>query len=348
MLALHLPQRPNSQQLLASFASLINGLTVVSFSEFIMHSGRDFSREKVRAMLKIRAQVLSAAREWFDQQCYVEVHGPTIIPAVGNWPAYFEVKYFDKKAYLAQGLQPYANVLVANLGKIYTIAPTFRMEKSNTQRHLTEYWRIEVAQQCDLDTIVKFEEELVAYICQSLSKKAVDILRCFKRYANDLAKVQTPFPKITYDEAVDMLQKDGFNVVWGQKLSWELENNLSLRFKQPFFFTKLPLSVETFFHKSDPDRPELTLSADLLAPEGYGELGSSAQRITQKKFLSKKMEDENIDPVDQTWYLNFMQSRASPNSGFAIGLERLIQWICKLAHIKEATAFPRLRDDIYP
>jgi asparaginyl-tRNA synthetase len=308
----------------------------------------DFQNETKLAIIKIRAKLLHAARCWFNQNDYVEVHGPTIIPAVGDWPSSFEVKYFDKKAYLAQGLQPYANVFVASLGKIYTIEPAFRAEKLSTRRHLTEYWRIEVAQQCDLDTIVKFEEELVTHICQSLSKEAVEMFRCLKRSVKDLAKVQTPFPRLTYDDAVDILQRDGFNIVWGQKISWELENHLSLRFNRPFFITKFPLSVETFFHKSDPKRPELTLSADLLAPDGYGELGSSAQRITEKKVLYKKMTEENIDPADKNWYMNFIQSGAFPHSGFAIGLERLIQWICKLAHIKEATAFPRLHDDIYP
>jgi asparaginyl-tRNA synthetase len=303
--------------------------------------------EKTVVILKIRAMLLHAARCWFNQNDYVEVQGPTIIPAVGDWRSSFEVKYFDRKAYLAQGLQPYANAFVASLGKIYTIAPTFRAEKPRTRRHLTEYWRIEVAQQCELDTIIRCEEELVAHICHSLSKD-FEALNFFNRSAKDLAEVQTPFLRLTYDKAIDTLQKDGLNIVWGQKLSWEEENHLSLRFNKPFFITKLPMSYETFFLKSDLKRPELTLSADLLAPEGYAEIGSSAQRITEKKVMSKKMAEEKIDPADQKWYINFMQREAFPHSGFAIGLERLIQWICKLAHIKEATAFPRLYNSIYP
>jgi asparaginyl-tRNA synthetase len=347
-MSLHLPQRPSLQKLLVSFVSLINSLNVISVSEFIMRSGCNFSREKIKAILKIRAQVLSAAREWFDQQCYVEVQGPTIIPAVGNWSGYFEVKYFDKKAYLAQGLQPYANALVANLGKIYTIAPVFRAERARTRRHLTEYWRIEVAQQCELNVIIGVQEKLVTYICHSLSKKATEMLECFNRSVKDLERVQTPFPRLTYDEAISLLQKDGYNISWGQRLEWELENHLSRKFSQPFFIMKFPMGIETFFHKSDPENPELTLSVDLLAPEGYGELGSGAQRITEKKVLLQKMAEEKIDLADQRWYMNFIQCRVSPHSGFVIGLERLTQWICKLVHIKEATAFPRLHDEIYP
>jgi asparaginyl-tRNA synthetase len=311
-------------------------------------SNLNFQSEKTAAILKIRAKLLDVARCWFNQNGYVEAHGPIIIPAVGDWLGSFEVKYFDKKAYLDQGLQPYAAAFVASLGKIYTIAPAFRAEKLSDRRHLTEYWRIEVAQQCELNTIIRFEEELVAHVCRSLSKEPAELFRCFNRSVKDLAKVKTPFPRLTYDEAVDILQRDGFNVAWGQKLDWELESHLSDKFDQPFFIMRFPIDIETFFYESDPKKPELTLSADLLAPEGYGELGSSAQRITHKKVLSKKMAEENVDPADQRWYMNFMQSGASPHSGFAIGLERLIQWICKLVHIKEATAFPRLHDDIYP
>jgi asparaginyl-tRNA synthetase len=313
-----------------------------------MFDGSYFRSEKNKAIMKIRAKLLDAARCWLNQHDYVEVHGPTLIPAVGDWPGSLEVKYFDKKAYLTQGLQPYANAFVANLGKIYTIAPAFRAEKVTSKRHLTEYWRIEVAQQCELDTIIEIQEELVSHICHSLSEEAVETLERFNRSVKDLEKVQTPFPRLTYDEAIDMLQRDGFNVSWGQKLYWELENHLSHRFSRPFFIMKFPIGIETFFHKSDPKKPELTLSADLLAPEGYGEIGGGAQMIDEKEVLLKKMAEEKIEPGDQQWYMGFMKYDFTPHSGFAIGVERLIQWICKLKHIKKAAAFPRLSDNIYP
>jgi asparaginyl-tRNA synthetase len=313
-----------------------------------MIGGRNFRSEKIRAVLKIRAQVLSEAREWFDQHGYIEVQGPTIIPAVGDWPGSFEVKYFDKKAYLTQGLQPYANAFVANLGKIYTIAPAFRAEKLRTRRHLAEYWRIEAAQQCEFDTIIAVQEEIIAHICRNLSAEAIETLKCFNRSVVDLARVQTPFPRLTYDETIDTLQRDGFKIWWGQKIDWEMEKHLSLGFNQPFFITKFPIGVDTFFHKSDLEKPELTLSVDMLGPEGYGEIGSGAQMVTEKEVMSKKMAEENIDPADQLWYMSFMQCDSVSQSGFAIGLERLIQWICKLAHIREAMAFPRLYDSHFP
>jgi asparaginyl-tRNA synthetase len=188
-------------------------------------SGPNFRSKRNRAILKIRAKVLDAVRCWLNQHNYVEVHGPTIIPASGDWPGSFEVKYFNKKAYLTQGLQPYANAFVASLGKVYTIAPAFRAEKVKTKRHLTEYWRIEVAQQCDLDTILGVQEEIIAHICRNLSAEAIPTLKCFNRSIDDLARVQTPFPRLTYDETIDTLQRDGFKIWWGQKLDWKMEKH---------------------------------------------------------------------------------------------------------------------------
>jgi asparaginyl-tRNA synthetase len=313
-----------------------------------MFGGRN-SSGKNRAILKIRAKLLDAARQWLNQHDYIEVHGPTIVPAVGDWPGFFVVKYFDKKAYLTQGLQPYANAFVANLGKIYTIAPTFRAEKLRTRRHLTEYWRIEVeAPQCGLDGIIKIQEELVTHICHILAKEAFEELKCLRRLAKDMIRVQAPFRRLTYDEVVEMLQKDGYNIQWGEELNWELENHLSLRFNQPFFITEFPISIQTFFYKPHPKRPELTLSVDLLAPEGYGEIGSGGQMIDEKETLLKKMAEEKIELESQRWYMDLGRYDSVPHWGFMMGLERLIQWICKLEHIREASAFPRLFDSIYP
>jgi asparaginyl-tRNA synthetase len=314
-----------------------------------MSSSHDLRSEKSRAVMKVRAKLLEAAREWFSQHDYIEVHGPTIIPAAGDWPSSFEVKYFDKKAYLTQGLQPYADAFMAGLGKIYTIAPAFRAEKLRTKRHLTEYWRIEAeAPGCDLDGIIRVQEELVTNLCHSLSKEAVEELKCLRHHVEDLVEVQTPFPRLTYDEVIETLQKDGFNISWREELNWELENQLSLRFNQPFFITEFPIGIERFFYKSRPKRPELTLSVDLLAPEGYGEIASGGQMIDEKEALFKKMAEEKIEPEDQRWYMDLRQFGSGSHSGFMMGLERLIQWICKLKHIREASAFPRLFDSIYP
>ncbi|MCW4014766.1 MAG: asparagine--tRNA ligase [Candidatus Bathyarchaeota archaeon] len=305
--------------------------------------------QRKRAVLKVRAKVLNSARSWFNDQGFTEVQGPTIIPATGEWSGYFEVKYFEKKAFLAQGLQPYADVFVAHLGKIYTIAPAFRAEKVRTNRHLTEYWRIEaVTPQCDLNEMIRIQEELLTHICHSLASDSIEELTHLHRHAKDLKKIEAPFPKVTYDEAIEMLQKENTNVFWGKPLSRELEKKISLQFDQPFFVTDFPVSAETFFYKSNTKRPELTLSAELLAPEGYGEIAGGGQMITEKEVLLKKMAEENIDTADQRWYLNLRRLGSVPQSGFMIGLERFIQWLCNLEHIKDTLVFPRLPDNIYP
>jgi len=301
-----------------------------------------FSEKKI-AVLRVRALIIDAARCWLNQNGYVEVQGPIILPAIGDQPASFEVKYFDKKGYLTQGLQPYAHSFVSNLGKVFTIAPAFRSEKMRTRRHLTEYWRIQVAQQCRFDDIIKVQEKLITHVCQILSANAADALHLLN-ISTDALRVKTPFPILTYDAAIELLQRDGFGVWWGQNFDWGMENHISLSFGQPFFITRFPVNAETYFHRSDPEKPELSLSADVLAPQGYGEIGSSGEIITEKEALSQKMIEENIDVAGQRWYLRHMECNSSPQSGFALGLERLIQWICRLADVKEAVAFPRVYD----
>lgn len=310
---------------------------------------RKLQDQRKSAILKVRAKLLNSARVWFNHHCFTEVQGPTLIPASGEWAGHFKVNYFGKKVYLTQGLQPYADTFVANLGKIYTIAPTFRAEKLNTQRHLTEYWRIEAAApKCGVAGIIRIQEELVTHICHSLAEEAKEELKFLRRNVENLLKVKTPFPRMTYDQAIEMLQEDNDGIFWGAPLDWELERNISFRFNQPFFVTDFPVSIETFFYAPNTQRSELSLSADLLAPEGYGEIGGGGQMIVKKELLLKKMAEEKIESADQRWYIDLRQLDSVPHSGFIIGLERFIQWLCKLEHIKEASAFPRLPDDIYP
>jgi len=305
--------------------------------------------EGKRAAIKIRAKILDAARSWFKGHNYVEVQGPIIIPATGDWPNYFEVKYFNKKAYLTHGLQQYAEVLMANLGRIYTIAPVFRAEKVRTHRHLTEYWCIEAEiPYCDLNGLIKIQEQLVGYICRSLSKEAEEELDSIQRDVKELRRIQAPFPQLTYDDAIKMLQKEGFSIQWGANLDWEHEKHLSLRFSKPFFISEFPIGIETFFYQSNPQEPGLTLSVDLFAPEGYGEISTGGQPTIEKEELLRKMKEEKIKPNEQKWYMDLKEIGCVPYSGFAIGVERLTRWICKLESIEEASAFPRLMDNIYP
>jgi asparaginyl-tRNA synthetase len=308
--------------------------------------------QKMQRILRMRARLLRAAREWLDQNGFTEFHAPTLITAACEGGAtLFSVKYFDKDAYLTQSWQLYAEAAIASLGKIYTIAPSFRAERSKTRRHLTEFWHLEVeVPWCDLNGIMKIEEEMIAYILRRLceDETASRDLEALDRSPKDLLKAEPPFPKITYDEAVEKLNSDGIEFKWGDDLSWIQEKYLALKFDRPFFVTHYPRTAKAFYHKLDPNRPEVTLSADLLAPEGYGEITGGGQRIDDVNELLERLRENNLNPENYKWYIDLRRWGSVPHAGFGLGVERTIMWICKLIHIRDAIAFPRLINRVYP
>ncbi len=319
--------------------------------EFLLDNRHLWIRNrKMQATLRIRSSVLEAAREWFKQNEYTETHVPTIITAAcEGGSTLFEVKYFDTKAYLTQSWQLYAEAMIASLGKIYTIAPSFRAERSRTRRHLTEYWHLEAeAPWYNLDSVMRDEEELITHIAHSVAKSRPNELTLNKRDPNELLKLKSPFPRITYDKAVELLKEQGVEIKYGDDLGWEQEKILTLQFNSPFFVTHFPKTAKAFYHKLDPSRPEVTLSADLLAPEGYGEITGGGERIDDFNELSQRIKDENLDPKDYQWYLDLRRYGSVPHAGFGLGVERTIAWICKLKHIRDAVAFPRLINRVYP
>jgi len=319
--------------------------------EFLLDNRHLWLRnEKMQTILRIRAKLLEAAREWFEENGYTEVQMPTLITAAcEGGSTLFEVKYFDMKAYLTQSWQLYAEAVIASLGKIYTIAPSFRAEKSRTRRHLTEYWHLEAeAPWCDLDCIMRVQEGLVSHICQKISREAPEELESLRRDPKTLLKVEPPFEKITYDSAVEMLKRDKVEIKWGEDLGWEQEKHLALKFEKPFFVTHYPKGAKAFYHKPDPKKPEVTLSADLLAPEGYGEIIGGGQRIHDLKELLGRIEEEKLDTKDYQWYVDLRKYGSVPHAGFGLGVERTLAWICKLKHIRDAIPFPRLINRIYP
>jgi len=307
--------------------------------------------KKMQAVLRVRAKFLKAARSWLDEHGYTEVHVPILTAAACEGGAtLFPVDYFGKKVYLTQSWQLYAEAVIASLGKIYTVAPSFRAEKSRTRRHLTEYWHLEVEEPfCDLDCIMKVQEELITFICHTLAEKASNELEVLGRNPKDLLRIKPPFMRLTYDEVIALLQKHGVEIEWGEDLGWEQEKVLARMFDQPFFVTHYPRGVKAFYHKPDPKRPEVTLSADLLAPEGYGEITGGGQRIHDLNELLERIKEEGLNPDDYQWYLDLRRYGSVPHSGFGLGVERTVTWICKLNHIRDAIAFPRLvRRRVYP
>ena len=319
--------------------------------EFLLdHRHLWIRNRKMQKVLRLRAKFLEAAREWFQLNGYTEFHSPIFITAAcEGGSTLFNVKYFDMDAYLSQSWQLYAEAAIASLGRIYTIAPSFRAEKSRTRRHLTEYWHLEAeAPWCDLDCIMKVQEELMAHIFGALSETVPKELEAFGRSPEELANIQPPFEKVPYDEVVDILAKKGIQFRWGDDLGWMEEKQLTEEFDKPFFVTQFPIGVKAFYHKPDLKRADVTLSADLLAPEGYGEITGGGQRIDDLNELLRRMDEENLNPKDYEWYIDLRRYGSVPHSGFGLGVERTVAWICKLEHIRDAIAFPRLINRVYP
>jgi asparaginyl-tRNA synthetase len=305
--------------------------------------------KRKKAICSIRAKLLAAAREWFKINGFMEVQGPIIIPALGEQPSSFAVKYFDKKAYLGHGLQPYSDTFVKMFQKIYTVSPVFRAEKVISNRHLCEYWHIEVASsKCDLKGIMSIQEGLLESICHFLAKEAKEEIELLDQSSTNLEKIRSPFRRLSYDEAVQLLQNEGEDIQWGGELTWPLEEKLSADSLKPFFIANYPISVENSFFKVDPERPELSLVADLIAPGGYGEIASCGQMINKKNYFVKRMQEEEIGSRLQNWFNDLKSFSSVPTSGFALGVERMTQWICGLEKVQDTVAFPRDYKRSYP
>ena len=296
--------------------------------------------EKMQTILRVRAKILQAVRNWLERHGFIHVQTPILVPVSQELESSsLRVQYFDKEAQLAQGACPYLEALMARLGKVYTITPAFRAERSSTKRHLTEFWRVEcLAPTLNLADIMKVMERLIMSICRYLSKEAAEELHILKK---DLSSINAPFPRISYNKAIEVLQEDGISIFWGQDLEADQEEHLSQKLHKPFFISHFPLGVQTFFFKSCPQETELALVADLLAPEGYGEIATCGEMIDDYEGLLKKLKTEKIDEKTNQWRLELKRSVPHPHSGFAIGIERLLMWICGLKHIKETTMFPR-------
>jgi asparaginyl-tRNA synthetase len=319
--------------------------------EFLLDQRHFWLRnQKMQITLRIKSEVLKFAREWLDKNGYTEFHSPIFTAAAcEGGSTLFQVKYFDREVFLTQSWQLYAEAAIASLGKIYTIAPSFRAEKSRTRRHLTEYWHMEVEEPwCDLECIMKTEEELVSFICQKIAEKFPEELKLLGRDPKDLLKVKPPFSRIKYDEAIEILQKEKVKIKWSDDITWENDKLLSNKFDKPFFLSHFPKGIKAFYHKPDPKNPKVTLSVDLMGPEGYGELTGGGQRIHDLDELLKRMKEEKMKTKEYQWYIDLRKYGTVPHSGFGLGVERLVSWVCKLQHIRDAIAFPRMINRVYP
>ncbi len=306
---------------------------------------------KMNAILKVRHTVFKAIHEYFRSHGFYEVQAPMFITAaVEGGATLFEVKYFDRIVYLTQSAQFYLEALIYSLEKVYTVAPSFRAEKSRTRRHLTEFWHAEAEEAwIGLEENIRRIEDLVSYIVKKVLEERLEELEFLGRNIEKLElAAKKPYPRLTYDEVVERLKQKGFDIKWGDDLGADEERALTMEFDQPLFVTHYPRTAKAFYHKDDPQRPEVTLSVDLLAPEGYGEIVGGGERIEDEEKLVKKIKEFGLRPEDYQWYIDLRRYGSVPHAGFGLGVDRTVMWICGLQHIREAVPFPRDIRRVYP
>lgn len=304
---------------------------------------------KMNLVMKVRDEVLQATREFFRSQGFVEVSPPMFISAaVEGGSTLFGLKYFDQDLYLTQSSQLYLEILIYSLEKVYCIAPSFRAEKSRTIRHLTEYWHIEGEWPfADMHDLMRFEEELLTNVCRTIAKKCV---REFAELGADISKiasVKTPFPRITYTEAVEKLKDKGSKIKWGDDLGYDDEKTLADEFGKPFFVDDYPTVIKAFYCKTYRDHPELAMSTDMLVPR-IGEISTGGAREDDKETLVRRIREMGLREQDYDWYLDLRRYGTVPHVGFGMGLERLLTWMLDLENIIDSIPFPRTLRRFYP
>jgi asparaginyl-tRNA synthetase len=304
---------------------------------------------RMNLVMKIRDDVLQFSRDFFKSQDFTEVSPPMFISAaVEGGSTLFGLKYFDQNLYLTQSSQLYLEILIYSLEKVYCIAPSFRAEKSRTIRHLTEYWHMEGEWPfADMNDLMHFEEELMAHICHQTAEKCKTELGELGVEVSKLASVKTPFPRMTYAEAVELLRKKGAQLKWGDDLGYEDEKTLAEEFGKPFFVYDYPTAIKAFYCKTYRDRPEVAMSVDMMVPR-IGEVSTGGAREDEKEVLIKRIEEMGLKADDYKWYLDLRRYGTVPHVGFGMGLERLLVWMLDLENIIDAIPFPRTTRRFYP
>lgn len=320
-------------------------------STFLMdHRHLWLRSSKQNAILKIRHEVIRACREFFDSQGFVLIDAPIFTPnACEGTTTLFETDYFGSKAYLTQSGQLYMEAGAMAFGKVYCFGPTFRAEKSKTRRHLTEFWMIEPEVAfLDLDGDMDLAEDFIIYIVQRVLQNRRAELELIERDIAPLQKVTKPFPRISYDEAVAILKKKNIEFEYGSDFGAPDETVISGEFDKPLLVHRYPARIKAFYMKSDPEQPDKALCVDMLAPEGYGEIIGGGQREDDLETLEKKIKEHDLPKKAFEWFLDLRRYGSVPHSGFGLGIERAVTWICGLNHLRETIPFPRLMNRLNP
>lgn len=303
------------------------------------------------AIMRVRNEIIRATYEFFNNNGFIKMDAPILTgSAPEGTTELFQTDYFDHDAYLSQSGQLYAEAGAMAFGKVFTFGPTFRAEKSKTRRHLTEFWMMEPEMAFTTqDESLKVQEQYIAYLVQNVIDHCAYELKLLDRDIDQLRKyTKLPFPRISYDEAIEMLQKGGFDSKWGDDFGAPEETYISDQFEQPVFIMNYPKTIKPFYMKPHPDRDDVYLCADMLAPEGYGEIIGGSERETDFDALKQRIVDKGLDLAEYEWYLDLRKYGSVPHSGFGLGLERAVTWICKLDHLREAIPFPRMINRIKP
>ena len=305
---------------------------------------------KQNAILKIRHTIIRATRDYFDNQNFVLIDAPIFTPAAcEGTTTLFETDYFEQKAYLTQSGQLYMEAAAMAFGKVYCFGPTFRAEKSKTRRHLTEFWMVEPeVAYMDLDGAMELAEGLIVYIVERVLEKHQEQLKVIERDVSKLEDIKTPFPRIHYDEAAKIIKAENPDFVVGDDFGGGDETILSSKYDRPVLVHRYPAEVKAFYMKNDPADASRSLSVDMLAPEGYGEIIGGGQREDDLNVLLEKIEKHDLPKSAFEWYLDLRRYGTVPHAGFGLGIERTVAWLCGLHHVRETIPFPRLMHRLYP
>ena len=306
--------------------------------------------QKQHAVLQVRAELIKAIRDFFDGRGFRLMDTPILTPsACEGTTTLFETEYFDQKAYLSQSGQLYNEATAMAFGKVYCFGPTFRAEKSKTRRHLIEFWMVEPEVAfATLEDTINLSEDLIMFIVERILETRKDELKTLERDTGPLEKIKKPFPRLTYDQAVEKLKEKGSKIEWGDDFGALEETLISELLDSPVCVTHFPAKIKAFYMQPAPERPDLVLGVDVLASEGYGELIGGGQRIHDLNLLEQRIKEHDLPRAAYEWYFDLRKYGSVPHAGFGLGIERTLAWICKIRHIRETIPFPRLLYKIYP
>ena len=307
--------------------------------------------ERQQAILRVRHEVINAVRDFFNSRGFILADTPIFTPAAcEGTTTLFPAQYFeDQTAYLTQSGQLYNEANAMALGKVYCFGPTFRAEKSKTRRHLTEFWMVEPEMAyAGLDDVMNLAEDLLVEIVGRVLDKRQHELKVLERDTSKLESVKKPFPRVSYDDAVKALQSKGLPIEWGGDFGGPDETMLSEQYDRPVMVHRYPSAVKAFYMRPDPDRPDVALGVDVLAPEGYGEIIGGGERLADLDLLLARIKEHNLPQEAFEWYLDLRRYGTVPHGGFGMGIERAVSWICKLDHLREAIPYPRMLYRLYP